>query len=318
MSADSTIEALEVMDRGFTITKQVSRKGGEHIQINLEITSTHDDQSTIDIEETVPDGTDQSQIGFLPDKEPDEWAVTDDGTLIFTANLVAGGTRQIVYGVKDIDDDNIDVLASEPELTAISGPVTEAIEEEYGDEEDDPEDAPADTAEDAPADTHADADAPAAAAATGTDGGQAEAVGADGTGTIELPLDDDSAAALADQLAPHLSESEMDAVTETKLSQLQDDVADIRAYLPAFEEFLGDAGRADDIVEELEELREEIAAVEGVPEGLEETIDGMEAQLESIEETAQQQEELLEEVTDRLDNLEGWREDIATASSPSE
>jgi hypothetical protein len=306
MSADSAVDSLETSDSGFVITKQLSRPDGEHIQVDLEITSTHDEQSTVEIEETVPPNTDQSQVGFLPDNEPREWSLTEDGRLRLQARLVAEGTRQIVYGVRDVADDELEALATEPRVVAVGGPA--GIDQEIETEEPTPAatgDEPTDDA--------------AAYGAGETVAETPETSGSDGTVKLELPLDDETAATLADQLEPHLDAGgEMDAVTETKLSQLQEDVADMRAYLPAFEEFLGETGRADDILDRLDDLQEQVEEGDDVPEGLAATIEDVEAQLESLDETAEDLESQLDDVTDRLAALEDWRGAIAAASQPDE
>lgn len=334
MSSEGAVEALEITDSGFTITKQISRPDGEHLQIDLEITSTHEEQSTVEIMEPIPEGTDQSQIGFLPNSEPREWNVTDDGSLRLQARLVAKGTRQIVYGVRDVDEDGVEVLGGESAVVAVGGPAGVNIDvdaDDDADEETADDDADEETADDDADDETTEVEETTFSASPGdssddqaveatTDGaGGAVAEIPDDAVVLEFPLDDETAEQLADELEPHLdSGGDMDAVTETKLSQLQEDVADMRAYLPAFEEFLGDTGRAEDIQEELTELREEVENVDEVPDDLIANIESMEDQIESLDETAGELDDTLEELDGRLDDVEDWRESIAAASQPDE
>jgi soluble cytochrome b562 len=314
MSSDSTVQALEIADSGFTITKEISRKGGEHIQVDLEITSTHDKQATVDLVEAVPAGTDQSQVGFMTGSEPSEWDLTEDGHLRLQSRLVAQGTRQIVYGIRDIENTELEVLAEETQIIGVGGPVGEAVDVEA---ELDPtlaDDEGADmSADDAPTDVDEAAGQPEPSEARAD--GDSTAVDAGSRGAIGETLDDAAAEALAEQLAPHLEEEmELDAVTETKIAQLQEDVADMRGYLPAFEEFLGETGRAQDILDELDELRAAVDEVDDTPDDLEDTIETIDGRLASIEETAGEFDDQLEEVLARLEDLESWRADIAAAS----
>jgi len=321
MSSDSTVQALEITANGFTIAKQISRKGGEHIQVDLEITSTHDKQATVDLLEAVPPGTDQSQIGFLTGNEPSEWDLTEDGHLRLQARLVAQGTRQIVYGIRDIENAELETLAEETRVIGVGGPAGEDVEVEaetpaLGGDSDDSVDtdaggAAADDADEGLATAEAEsgeARADGDAAADTATGGGASGLSGD--------LDEETAEQLAAQLAPHLEEEiELDAVTETKIAQLQEDVSDMRGYLPALEEFLGETGRAEDILAELEDLRAAVDEAGDTPEDLENTIETMEDRLASIEETAEEFDDQLDGVLERLAALEGWREDVAAASS---
>lgn len=307
MSTEGTVDALEIMGSGFTITKKISRRDGEHLQVDLEITSTHDKKASIDLAEPLPPGTDETQIGFLPDNEPDEWRVTDPNMLLMQARLVPEGTRQIVYGVQQVQGEEIDATTGEPQITAVGGPAGEEIEAEAVEV--------TNRGDDHAAEPETDTQSPEAAG-DGTEGKAADGAGVTGAGgALETPLDDETAAALAAELAPHLEdEVSTDPVTETKLDQLQDDVADVRTYLPAFEDFLGDAGRADDIIDTLDDLKAEVDAMNDVPDEFEETLERVDNRMASLEDTSEQLSDQLEVVQDRLEELEGWREDIATAS----
>ncbi len=318
MSSDGAVEALEVEDSGFEITKQLSGDNGGHIQVDLEITSTHDDQATVDVVETVPPGTDQSQVGFMPNHEPSEWNVSDDGTLVLQARLMAEGSREIIYGLRDIDPEDAEPLANEPRVVAVGGPVGETVDAE-ADVDAEPVAAAtgddADAADDAgPADAEPEAarDAGESSADATADGARAEE-----TGDLDVPLDEETAAALASQLEPHLdSGGTTDAVTETKVTQLQEDVGEVRTYLPALEEFLGETGRANDIAEDLQDIQDRLGRMEDSPEELEAHVERIDDRLASIEETVEDVDERFEAVFDRVDELEGWRGEVAAASRP--
>jgi len=313
MSTEKPVKTLEMTDRGFTITKEISRRNGEHIQVDLEITSRHDEKTSVDLAEQLPPGTEPAQIGFLPDNEPDEWRTTDPDILLLQARLVPEGTRRIVYGVQEVEGDEVEAMIEEPRITAVGGGDSEASPPENHEQQDEaaePEPEPEATEESSKAETTSGSEDTAEADT------QAEKSTADGgtSPSFELPLDEETAVALAEELEPHLDGAGTDTVTETKLTQLQEDVADVRTYLPAFEEFLGEAGRADDIIDQLEELRAEVDGMDDLPEEFDETIDHIEEQLDDVAETATRLDEQMELIEKRLGELEEWREDIAATS----
>lgn len=311
MSPDGTGKTLETTDSGFSIAKEISREGGEHIQIDLGITSTHGQAATVDVQESVPAGIDQSQIGFLPTHEPSEWAL-DEGTLTLQIRLEGDGSREIIYGLRDIEPEEAEPLATEPRVVAVGGPAGETVDV-------DP-DAPA-----GPAAEPADGEGPAEGAGAADGGSEPPAEPDAGTepvrspaneavAALEPPLNEEAAAQLAEAIAPHLDGVGADAVTETKLAQLQEDVADVRAYLPAFEEFLGENGRASDIAETLDDLRDRLDRMEESPEDLEDTLADLEERVAELEAVTGGLEEDLADVADRLATVEDWRADIAEVS----
>jgi len=282
MSQEGTVMSLETKERGFAIRKDVSEKDGQHVQLDLDIASTHAAESIVTIEESVPPGTEHSQIGFLPDHEPVEWDLADDGTLLLSARLEPEGSRRIIYGLRDIEPSEADPLGNEPRVVEVGGPAAEEAA--------------------ASADSEAQqsaAEAAAAAAEEDTEGGEVAA--------IEPPLDEETAEAIAEAVEPHLDGDtgggpDTDPVTETKVSQLQEDVADMRAYLPAFEEFLGETGRADDILTELDNIKSRIEDLEDGPDDLVETVEDVDDRLATIEE--------------RVAGIDTWRAAVADAAQP--
>lgn len=355
MSTDGIQEQFETTDSGFTLTKEILEKEG-HIQVDIEVTSLHDDKGTVDVKESIPAGTDSSEVGFMPGGEPDEWEVDENGNVVFTSWLVPQGTREVTYGVKNVAPDEAETLTGEPRVVAVRGPAGENFEAETeptaepadgesgttGDSrqereqneseaDDDPtsehETEPSTGSNEQAPDTSAGAnqeptEGPAAATDDGAAGEGSQAANPDGgevtdaTGNVKPPLSEETAQALARELKPHLQElGDTGAVVETKLTQLQEDVGDVRTYLPALEEFLGETGTADDIAETLERLEQRIDEMDDVPEELDDRLDDIDDRLASVEELAGNVDSELDAICDRLDALESWRDEIAAASS---
>jgi hypothetical protein len=314
MSTEKPVKTLEMTERGFTITKEISRRNGEHIQVELEITSRHDEKTSVDLAEQLPPGTDSVQIGFLPDNEPDEWRTTDPDILLLQAKLISEGTRHIVYGVQEVEGDEVEPMMEKPQITAVGGADTEASAPET--EQDPEETAEPEPEPEATDETPSQAEMSTESAEPPEDDTETDEPSeeTEGSESFDLPLDEEMAEALAEELEPHLDNGKTDAVTETKLTQLQEDVAEVRTYLPAFKEFLGEAGRADDITEQLEALQKEVEGMDELPDEFDETIDRIEGQVDDVADTAQRLDEQLGLIEERLGQLEEWREDIAVAS----
>lgn len=97
---------------------------------------------------------------------------------------------------------------------------------------------------------------------------------------------------------------------ETRLAQLQADVADVRAYTNAMEGFLDEHGPADEVIEDLEgrldRLDERLASLENRVEARDETTTAVEGHLADVEEDLDALEDRLpgDNVDERLEAVE--------------
>jgi archaellum component FlaC len=132
-------------------------------------------------------------------------------------------------------------------------------------------------------------------------------------------------------------ENEPDGATEARLSKLQSDIADLRAYTDALEEFLDENGTGEQLIADFEErleafsteldgiedqLQANTATTESVENDLgevredvsafESTVGDLETSIEEIEASIEEFDERLpeEDLTDRLDDLEAAVEDL--------
>lgn len=325
MAAGGTATEIELQDEDFTINKEISTDG-EHIQVDLDVSTEYDEVVTVSIEEQLPEGTTASQVGFLPNKAPHDSQITDDETFHLDIRAIPQRAQRVVYGLKDITTEQAEALSTEPRILEVRSPSGEVIDDRADKpavETDDAVDEGAQPAEgdqtaeseggeEAPSDDHTaveGAETSEAAEQTATDEAGASAT-TDGRGA-QASLDEQALEDLADEVESRI---ELDAITETKLSQLQEDVSDVRAYLPALEEFLGEAGRADEIVDELEAMREQAEQLEDMPEEFDDRIATVDEQIEALESTADDLESQLETVDEQIEELQAWRENIAGVS----
>jgi len=128
-----------------------------------------------------------------------------------------------------------------------------------------------------------------------------------------------------------------DGSTEARIERLQSDIADLRAYTDALEEFLDENGTAQQLIEEfeqqIEEMEETVASmqsqtadtverVEGAEDeidsvsdsldDLEETVSNLESDIESVQEQVGEADvaDRLEEIESAIDDLQEWQEQI--------
>jgi archaellum component FlaC len=324
MAAGGTATEIELQDEDFTINKEISTDG-EHIQVDLDVNTTYDEVVTVSIEEQLPEGTTASQVGFLPNKAPHDSQITDDDTFHLDIRAIPQRAQRVVYGLKDITTEEAEALSTEPRILEVRSPSGEVIDDredkpdvktDNADGEggvpaaDHPEEIDRETAsEEETAVEEAEPTADETEQTSTAEETQA-APTTDGQG-VETALDDETLDEIAERVESRI---ELDAITETKLSQLQGDVADVRAYLPALEEFLGEAGRADEIVDELEAMREQAEKLEDMPDEVDERIATVDEQIESLQSTADDLESQLETVNEQIEELQAWRENIAGVS----
>jgi prefoldin subunit 5 len=327
MAAGGTATEIELQDEDFTITKEISTDG-EHIQVDLDVGTAYDEVVTVSIEEQLPEGTTASQVGFLPNKAPHDSQITDDNTFHLDIRAIPQRAQRVVYGLKDITTEQAEALSTEPRILEVRSPSGEVIDDRaekpavktadatngspapaHTAAPEDDEDAAVDDQAAAVEEAETESQDESATNQTATDEGQTSTT-TDDRG-VQAALDEQALDELTAEVEDRI---ELDAITETKLSQLQEDVSDVRAYLPALEEFLGEAGRADEIVDELEAMREQAQQLEDMPEQFDDRIATVDEQIEELQATADDLEQQLDTVTEQIEELQAWRENIAGVS----
>jgi DNA repair exonuclease SbcCD ATPase subunit len=154
-----------------------------------------------------------------------------------------------------------------------------------------------------------------------------------GNGTAEAVAVDDIAAALAaeiragdvadedlqtlnEALGPDIeamsAEAELPGHVEAKLDKLQSDVDEVVAYTGALEEFLDDAGTADDLLA----MRERFDDVEGSLERLEGTVSAVESDVTAVDDRVDSIDDRVDSMAETTESLDGRistiEDDLAT------
>jgi len=227
-------------------------------------------------------------------------------------------------GDEDTEDDDTSLGLDIGDDEEDDGGIDLAINEDEGDAEDDDEneevaDEDADDAEPEPeptADEESAADEPtvdtADTSTAGADTGGGLAVEADSLAAAlvtELEqgrVDDETRAALNEQLQPTMPTS-----AETRLDRVQARLDDLEAYTEALERVLDRVGDDDDIVSELESLRDEVADLEDRTDDLSDDVAFNDARLEPLVDLDEDVATLREDLTALEDDIEAVREDLS-------
>jgi predicted nucleic acid-binding Zn-ribbon protein len=144
---------------------------------------------------------------------------------------------------------------------------------------------------------------------------------------------------IEDALDAVREDDEPDGVTEARLGKLQSDIADLRAYTDALEEFLADNGTGEQLIadfedrletfsteldriddrlqandETVESVETDLGAIREDVSAFESTVADLETSIEDIEDSIGEFDERLpeEDLTDRLDDLEAAVDDLRT------
>ncbi len=119
-------------------------------------------------------------------------------------------------------------------------------------------------------------------------------------------VDDETRAALNEHLQPTLPTS-----AETRLDRVQARLDDLEAYTEALERILDRVGDDDDVVSELESLRSEVADLERRTDDLSDDVAFNDARLEPLADLDEDVATLREDLDDLEDDLAGVREDLS-------
>ncbi|WP_276261443.1 hypothetical protein [Haloglomus litoreum] len=118
-------------------------------------------------------------------------------------------------------------------------------------------------------------------------------------------------ATLSEALGPDIddlsTEAEVPGHVEAKLDKLQSDVDEVAAYTAALEEFLDDAGTADDLLalkEEFEDVHASVERLEGTVDAVESDVSAVDDRLDTVDERLEAVGRTTDSLDDRVDTIE--------------
>lgn len=300
-SSSTQAEFVDEHD-GVRLKKTLNDDEYELPSIEYIIKSEREETVSVTIRDPIPDGISAENIGFHRDYGKDCWEI-DGGDLVFRCSLEPDEEFKTVYAFRAGSVEVSGELLVSPESIDIEPSLSSAPEPNEITRSSSNSPYPA---SDQPQSSESDEESNAG----GVDLGEMSDVEAIDVGTSNDSLVDKLAEEIQnDEPSPESLEILQDHVvpesTSTgsagaRLSQLQEDVSNLRAYTTALEEFLDEEGSAQEIMESIEERMDE---VEAEIHSLQSTIPELEADIESVTSNLKQLDGSVERMSSELDEL---------------
>jgi outer membrane murein-binding lipoprotein Lpp len=328
---------------GITVTKRFEEDEFPVPAIAFEFASRREESVRVRLSDRVPNGVAVEDLGFHPEYGSQHWEI-DDGTITFERELEAGAEYTTVYGIRATGTDDIAQFLDEPALEEVDPPLPEGAsavengvapdgdivdqvvpsEDELTGREDDREDEP--DGDDMDVGDLDLGDPTTSGSVDGTEAGAA------------VEVEDGVISALADEIrSGDVPVEDLELVgralekvvgdgggsTDARVRQLQSEVADLRAYTNALEEFLDEEGTGEQLIEEfeaelatfgdrLDEIESGIDANTATVEDFEGTVDDLRSTVEDLEEEVHEGDVMdrIEDMESDVQDLVEWQEQI--------
>jgi len=124
MTDETVVEA-----DGIRVTKSFDADDFPVPAVRFDVTSTHDDETTLTITDEIPDEFDIDQIGFHPEYGSEHWTATGDGVVRFERSVEPDESFTTVYGVRMGADEEPTALLDAPTITVGDDASTMGIED---------------------------------------------------------------------------------------------------------------------------------------------------------------------------------------------
>lgn len=301
MSRNSPV--VEESVDGVTVSKEFDEDRFSLPAVRYELSSTRTEPVRVRLIEDPPPSLDPEQFGFHSEYGSHDWRIEDE-RLVFERRLGAGEDITTVVGVRGAEDtrellDDVDELV----VTAADAATDAASSRVERDE----------SVDEAPTDALTnDARQPPGTARGPTrfeDRGEEHETGDDADATP----DRETVPATA-ETGPEKTDS-MDA----RIRHLQADVADLRAYTAALEEFLDEHGSASEVVadfdDRLDAFQDDLESLETQVETNETAITSVAENVDEVRESVDDNDAELDEVLTRLEAVEAQLEDAGDLST---
>lgn len=322
MSNAQTKTEYSVSSDGVEVRKYVERDEFPVPAIAIEFTSDRAEPVRVRYVDPSPADVPAENVGFHPDHGGEHWEIESEG-LVFEAELEPEAEYTTIYAIRSESTDLEAVIAEPHELevepVGAEGPADSRLDAEIPEVAGEHDAAAPAPPGEAGLDAVPDAEPPATeGSGAGSDGREravAEEADADRAGgnlvtrlTAEIEagsVSEDELAALRDAIEP--ASGSLDA----RVTDLQSEVADLRAYTTALETFLDEHGtgrqliaefeeRLDDVEGELESLAADVEANDADVSKLSQSVDAVETGLEDLEADLQRRGEAVEDLEAQL------------------
>ncbi len=350
MSDSQAYEAITVASDGVSVTKRFEADEFPVPAIAFNVVSKRSETVNLRLVDTVPDDVAVEDLGFHPEYGSEFWDINDD-QITFEKEVEADSDYTTVYGIRATGTDDVEKFLTEPTIESVDPPLDESEEDLVGGDNDAVKDVIAGESDSVPGledDDDEDIETlnlkdpnnegePTADGEAGADGEDTADSGAAADG--EAPATGNVVAAMANEIRQNnvsaqdvkLLKRALDAVSQdtdpeggvntARINRIQNDIADLRAYTDALEEFLAENGTGDEIIEEygerldsfesqLDSFESEIESAKSAAETATDEIDELGGEVDSLEDGLEDVEGSVEAVEGELDNLEAEIEDV--------
>jgi len=350
MSGSQGYDTVTRSAEGITVTKRFEEDQFPVPAIAFEFTSEREEDVRVRMTDQVPESISVEDLGFHPEYGSEYWTIDED-VITFEREIGANTTYTTVYGIRATGTDDVHQFLSAPTLEEVDPPLeseilpegeTDVVRDVLSGDTDLPDsDGTAETAEKEPdeevtldlsdPDVAGSEQAVAAESAETTDSTGETNAGAGASA-------DDGAApdSLVGALAAEIREQDVAAedvrllreafdvagggAENARIEQLQSDVADLRAYTSALEEFLDENGTGEKLIGEFEtrldsfddRLREVQSEMDAASETVATVDDEMDAVREEMDQVSGEMDAVRGEMEEVSDELGSVHEEIAS------
>lgn len=349
MSDSQAYEEIQVSSDGISVTKRFEEDEFPVPAIAFEFSSHRDEDVTVRLSDSVPEQVAVEDLGFHPEYGSEFWTI-DDETITFERALDANAEYTTVYGIRATGSDDVEKFLTEPTIEEVDPPLpnnaagSEDIVPESGDDivkdviagdgevpglEDD-EDGTAPDEEVETLDLKDPNQSERAAQSGDGDGGTAEAKGGDSVSSTVNVVQ-----AMANEIRQKNVSAEdiqllrqafdvatEDGSTSAKVTQLQSDISDLRAYTSALEEFLDENGTAEEVIEDfraqLDGFDDRLADFESQLSGHGDQLDSVTSEVKSVSNEVDSMSTDVDEMGEDVDTVSDGLEQVQDAISEIE
>jgi len=350
MSDSQAYEAITVASDGVTVTKRFEADEFPVPAIAFNVVSQRSETVSLQLVDTVPDDVAVEDLGFHPEYGSEFWDINDD-KITFEKEIEPDSDYTTVYGIRATGTDDVEKFLTEPEIASVDPPLDEDESDLVGSDDNAVKDVIAgdsdsvpgledDEDEDIETLNLKDPNSEGGAEPEPETDDDSEAEGAaEATDETVEPATGNVVAAMANEIRQNnvsaqdvkLLKRALDAVSQdsdpeggvntARINRIQNDIADLRAYTDALEEFLAENGTGDEVIEEFNErldtfeaelssFEDEIESAKSAAQAATEEIDDIGSDVDSLENGLGDVQGAVDAIESDIDSLEGDIEDV--------
>lgn len=346
MSDSQAYEAITVASDGVSVTKRFEADEFPVPAIAFNVVSKRSEAVKLRLVDTVPDDVAVEDLGFHPEYGSEFWDINDD-KITFEKEIEADSDYTTVYGIRATGTDDVEKFLTEPVIESVDPPLDEDEADLVGGDNNAVKDVISGKSDSVPGledDEDEDIetlnlkDPNGEGPPVAEDGAEADgdAGGEDGEAA---PATGNVVAAMANEIRQNnvsakdvkLLKRALDAVSQdsdpeggvntARINRIQNDIADLRAYTDALEEFLAENGTGDEVIEEfgqrldsfeaeLDSFEDDINGAKSAAEAATEEIDTLGSEVDSLENGLDDVEGTVDTIEGELDDMEAEIETV--------